>query len=66
MTKLLKDAVAQVRTLPEDEQDRAAEVLLAFAQERGDYTFDDDQIEGIRHAIVRADNVRVARSARLQ
>ena len=37
MTKLLEEAVAQLATLPEDEQDRAAEVLLAFTRERTDY-----------------------------
>ena len=37
MTKLLEEAVALLSALPEDEQDRAAEVLLAFAQERSDY-----------------------------
>jgi hypothetical protein len=38
MTKLLEEAMAQLQTLPEDEQDRAAEVLLAFAHDRRDYT----------------------------
>jgi hypothetical protein len=34
MTQLLEEAVDAVRTLPEDEQDRAAEALIAFARER--------------------------------
>ena len=55
MTKLLEEAVAELRTLPKDEQDRAAEVLLAFAHDRQDYTLDAEQIEGIRHAMVQAD-----------
>ena len=33
MRKLLEDAVAQVRTLPEDELDRAAEALFVNAVE---------------------------------
>jgi hypothetical protein len=36
MTKLLEEAVEELRSLPEDEQDRAAEALLAFAWERAD------------------------------
>ena len=66
MTKLSEGAVAQVRTLPDDEQDRAAEALLAFAQDRGDYTFDAERIEGIRHAIVQADNGKFASAERLR
>jgi hypothetical protein len=34
MTMLLEEAVDIVRTLPEDEQDRVAEALLALAEER--------------------------------
>lgn len=64
MTKL--EAVAQVRTLPEDEQNRAAEVLLAFADDRRDYTFDVEQIEGIRHAIAQADKGQFASDERLR
>lgn len=30
MTKRLNDAIAQIRSLPETEQDRAAEVLFSF------------------------------------
>jgi len=36
MRKLLEEAVEEVRALPEDEQDRAAEALLAFARERAE------------------------------
>jgi hypothetical protein len=32
MTKLLDQAIAKVRELPEEEQERAAEHLLAFAE----------------------------------
>ena len=34
MTKLLEEAVEELRALPEDEQDQAAQALLAFARER--------------------------------
>jgi len=66
MTKLLEEAVAQVQTLPEDEQDRAAEVLLAFAHDRRDYNFDAEQIAGIQHAMVQADNGQFADEKRLR
>jgi phage-related protein len=54
MTKLLEDAVEELRTLPEDEQDRAAQALLAFARDRHDND-DDEQIAGIHHAMGQAD-----------
>ena len=66
MTKLLREAVAQLQTLSDDEQDRAAEVLLAFAHDRRDYTLDSEQIEGIRHAMVQADHGQFASDKRLQ
>jgi hypothetical protein len=50
MTTLLEEAVAELRTLPEDEQDRAAAALVAFTRDRQDYTLSMEQIEGIRHA----------------
>jgi hypothetical protein len=34
MTKLLEEAVEELRSLPEDEQDRAARALLDFTRER--------------------------------
>jgi hypothetical protein len=37
MTKLLQEAIAMLTTLPEDEQDRAAKVVLAFTRELSDY-----------------------------
>lgn len=55
MTKLLEEAVEELRTLPEDEQDRAAHALLAFARERHDYSFTADQVDGIHHAMHQAD-----------
>jgi hypothetical protein len=66
MTKLLEVAVAELRTLPEDEQDRAAEVILAFAHDRRDYTIDAEQIEGIRHAMIQADKGQFASGKQLR
>lgn len=66
MTKLLEEAVAQVRTLPEEEQDRAAEILFALAHERPDYTLDAEQIEGIRHAVQQAGRGQFADDKRLR
>jgi hypothetical protein len=63
MTKLLEEAVEELRTLPEDEQDRAAQALLAFARERHDYNFDDEQIAGIHHAMQQADRGEFASDA---
>ena len=63
MTKLLEEAVEEVRALPEDDQDRAAHALLAFARERHEYSFDDDQIAGIHHAMGQADRGEFASNA---
>jgi hypothetical protein len=63
MTDLLEDAVREVRALPEDEQDRAAEVLLALARERYEYDFDAEQIAGIHHAMGQADRGELASDA---
>ncbi len=41
MTKLLNDAVAQIRTLSEPEQDRAAEVLFSLL--RGGYELEREE-----------------------
>ena len=66
MTKLLEKAMAELRTLPEDEQDRAAEVHLAFAHDRRDYTLDAEQIQGIQHAMTQADKGQFASDQRLR
>jgi hypothetical protein len=63
MTKLLEEAVEELRTLPEDEQDRAAQALLAFTRERHEYSFDDEQIAGIHHAMQQADRGEFASDA---
>jgi predicted transcriptional regulator len=66
MTKLLEEAVAHVRMLPEDEQNRAAEVLMALAREPRAYSFSAEQIEGIHHAMAQADRGEFATDAELK
>jgi hypothetical protein len=63
MTKLLEEALEEVRTLPEDEQDRVAHALIAFMRERHDYTFDDGRVAGIHHVMAQADRGEFASSA---
>ena len=48
-------AVALVKSLPEAEQERAANALLAFADEQARYVLSLEQIAGIEHAIAQAD-----------
>ena len=55
MTKLLQNAIARVQTLSDEEQDRAASVLLAFAGDNRNYSFTAEQIAGIEHAMQQAD-----------
>jgi hypothetical protein len=54
MTKLLEEAVALLSALPEVEQDRAAQVLLAFTREANEYDLDAEQLAGIDHAMGQA------------
>jgi hypothetical protein len=45
MTKLLEEAIAKVRRLPDREQDVAAKLLLAFANpEAAEYQLSDEQL----------------------
>jgi len=55
MTKLLQEAIARVAVLPADEQNRAAEALLAFAADNRPYTLTPEQLAGVDHAIEQAD-----------
>ena len=47
MTKLLEDAIAQARELPEDEQDQIAEVLFAHMA-GAEFRLTDDQVEEVK------------------
>jgi putative addiction module component (TIGR02574 family) len=49
MTKLLEDAIAQARKLPENEQDAVAEALFAhIASSDVSYRLTDDQVEEVK------------------
>ena len=47
MTKLLKDAIAQARELPEDQQDQIAEALFAHMT-GAEFRLTDDQVEEVK------------------
>ena len=66
MTKLLEEALARVQTLPDDEQDRAAQVLIALAADTRPYSLSDAQIAGIELAIEQADHGRFADGKRIK
>lgn len=66
MTKLFEEAVALVATLPEEEQNRAAEVLTALASDHRPYTFSKEQIEGIEDAMKQADRGQYATGERVR
>lgn len=49
MTKLLEEAIEQLRELPQDEQDAAADVLFAYiASDERQYQLRPDQAEAVR------------------
>lgn len=49
MTKLLQEAIASLRDLPEDEQDAAADVLFAYiSSDEREYRLRPDQAEEVR------------------
>jgi hypothetical protein len=58
MTKLLDEAIAKVRELPEEAQERAAESLMAFAElaKQGAY-----QLSAEERAAIEASKARVRR-----
>ena len=58
MTKLLELAITQVRDLPEETQDLAADALFMVIEHVNDhdhYRLSDEQIEGVHHAMAQAD-----------
>lgn len=66
MTKLLEEAVARVQTLPDDEQDRAAQVLIALSADTRPYSLSEAQIAGIELAMEQADHGRFADAKRIK
>ena len=58
MTKLLEQAIAKVRQLPEAEQDHAAETLLALAElaEQGSvYKLSPEELAAVEDGLAQAD-----------
>jgi putative addiction module component (TIGR02574 family) len=52
MTKLLDEAVARLRELPEQEQDAMAETLFAhLAGQHGRYRLSDEQVEEVKRRL---------------
>lgn len=58
MTKLLDEAIAEIRKLPDAEQDRAAVLLLALAHEQDDdaanYRLTPEQVAQVRLGLEQA------------
>ncbi|MFZ1107805.1 MAG: hypothetical protein WAN43_05600 [Rhodomicrobium sp.] len=55
MTKLLEEAIARLKTLSEDQQDRVAELLLHLAEGEAEFALTEEQLEGIELAMRQAD-----------
>jgi hypothetical protein len=55
MTKLLEEAIAKLKTLSEDQQDRLAGLLLHLAEGEADFALTEEQLEGIGVAMRQAD-----------
>jgi hypothetical protein len=55
MTKLLEEAIAKLKTLSEERQDRVAELLLYLAEGEAEFDLTQEQIEGIELALAQAD-----------
>ena len=50
MTKLLEEAIEQLRDLPEEEQDAAADALFAYiSSDERHYALRPDQVAEVRH-----------------
>ena len=55
MTKLLEEAIAKLKTLSDEQQDRVAELLLHLAEGEAEFDLTQEQIEGIELALAQAD-----------
>ena len=60
MTTALQQAVAQIEMLPRDEQDRAAEILVALASDNRSYQLTPQQLAGVELAMQQADRGQFA------
>jgi predicted transcriptional regulator len=67
MTKLLEKAIAQARSLPPEEQDTLAAVLLAMTEEgTGSVPLDDDTRAAIRQGLQQARRGEFVSSAEIE
>jgi hypothetical protein len=67
MTKLLEDALEQVRALPEEEQDLAAEMLFLIAKRHSPpYQMDAEEREVVERALAEADRGEFASDEAVQ
>ena len=55
MTQLLEEAIAKLKTLSDEQQDRVAELLLHLAGGEAEFELTEEQIEGIEIAMREAD-----------
>ena len=55
MTKLLEEAIAKLKTLSDEQQDRVAGLLLHLAEGEAEFDLTQEQIEGIELALAQAD-----------
>jgi hypothetical protein len=58
MTKLLQQALAEVRELPDETQDLAAQAMFMVIQhssDEGRYRLSEEEISGVHHAMRQAD-----------
>ena len=68
MSALLDQAIAKVRELPEDEQDLAAQALLAFAElaKQGVYKLSPEEREAIKESRTQVRRGELATDAEVQ
>jgi hypothetical protein len=60
MTKLLEEAIAKLKTLSDERQDRIAGLLLQLAEDEADFSLTDEQIEGIELTLREAEEGMLA------
>ena len=55
MTKLLEQAIEEIRRLPEPEQDEAAELLFALAEKaKGPYQLSEEELAAVERGVAAA------------
>ncbi|MGO9173320.1 MAG: hypothetical protein ACLP7P_15350 [Rhodomicrobium sp.] len=66
MTKLLDEAIAKLKTLSDDEQDRLAGLLLHLAWGEAEFALSEEQLEGIGIALGEAERGEFATDEEVQ